>query len=117
MQSNNMGRSSAPKVWDVIIVGGGPAGLSAALILGRCRRSVLVCDRGTPRSWASKAMHGFLSRDPISPDEFRELTFDELSRYEDVALRQREVSAIGTSEHGFAVSSSDDAFHTKAASC
>ena len=37
------------KVWDVVIVGAGPAGLSAALVLGRCCRSVLVCDRGTPR--------------------------------------------------------------------
>jgi thioredoxin reductase len=49
----------ATKTCDVVIAGAGPAGLSAALVLGRARRTVLVCDTGTPRSWASKEMHGF----------------------------------------------------------
>ena len=52
---------------DVIIVGGGPAGLSAALVLGRCRRKVVVFDTGQPRNAASHAMHGFLSRDGTHP--------------------------------------------------
>src|ERR1043165_6220899 len=42
--------------WDVVIAGAGPAGLSAALILGRACRRVLLCDTGTPRSWSSKEM-------------------------------------------------------------
>src|SRR3954466_1886241 len=54
---------------DVVIAGAGPAGLSAALILGRARRRVLLCDTGSPRSWASKAMHAYLSRDGMSPHE------------------------------------------------
>jgi thioredoxin reductase len=97
--------------WDVIIVGAGPAGLSAALILGRCCRRVLICDRGTPRSWASKAMHGFLSRDPISPDEFRQLGIDDLCRYENVELIQMEVDAIQAAEWGFTVSSKNGESH------
>jgi thioredoxin reductase len=77
--------------WDVIIVGAGPAGLSAALILGRCRRRVLICDRGTPRSWASHAMHGYVSRDGIPPEEFRREAHEELARYSSVSFRAEAV--------------------------
>jgi len=73
--------------YDVIIVGAGPAGLSAALMLGRCRRSVLVCDSGKPRNWASHALHGYLTRDGIEPVEFRAIGERELQKYETVELR------------------------------
>ena len=79
------------KRFDVVIAGAGPAGLSAALILGRACRSVLVCDRGTPRSWASKRMHAYLSRDSIDPARFRELARGEIARYPAVELRDAEV--------------------------
>src|SRR5690349_22030434 len=87
-------------VWDAIVVGAGPAGLSAALILGRCRRRVLLCDRGTPRSWASKEMHGYLSRDPIPPDAFRRLGLDELMRYPSVEYREMEVTEAAPADDG-----------------
>jgi thioredoxin reductase len=77
--------------YDAIIVGGGPAGLSAALVLGRCRRKVLVCDVGHPRNERSKAMHGFLSRDGISPAEFAKICRDQLDSYPSVELRTVEV--------------------------
>jgi thioredoxin reductase len=76
--------------YDVVIVGGGPAGLSAALMLGRCRRSVLVCDTGRPRNRASKAMHGYLTRDGVSPQEFLAIAREQLRRYTTVEVRDIE---------------------------
>lgn len=94
-------------MWDSIVVGAGPAGLSAALILGRCRRRVLLCDRGTPRSWASKEMHGYLSRDPMPPDAFRQAGLDELTRYTSVEFRQMEVAeAHRRDDTGFTIAAS-----------
>jgi thioredoxin reductase len=80
-------------MYDVVIVGAGPAGLSAALILGRCRRSVLVCDTGKPRNAASQGLHGFLTRDGIPPLEFLALGRAELGRYDTVEIRAIEVTA------------------------
>ena len=74
-------------MYDVVIVGGGPAGLSAALVLGRCRRTVLVCDNGHPRNEASQSMHGFLTRDGIPPLEFLRRAREELTQYTTVDVR------------------------------
>jgi thioredoxin reductase len=73
-------------MYDVIVVGAGPAGLSAALILGRCRRRVLVCDSGRPRNAASQAMHGYLTRDGVSPREFLDLGRAQLEQYDTVQV-------------------------------
>lgn len=74
-------------MYDVVIAGAGPAGLSAALVLGRCRRSVLVCDNGHPRNEASQAMHGYLTRDGMPPLEFLRLAREELAQYTTVEIR------------------------------
>lgn len=96
--------SDRTDIWDVIIVGAGPAGLSAALILGRCCRRVLVVDRATPRSWASHAMHGYLSRDGIEPQLFRDQARQELARYPSVEFRWDEaVRASRVNEATFLV--------------
>lgn len=77
--------------YDVVIVGAGPAGLSAALMLGRCRRTVLLCDTGRPRNRASQAMHGYLTRDGIPPREFLAIARAQLQQYSTVELRDVEV--------------------------
>src|SRR5512142_173237 len=66
---------------DVIVVGGGPAGLSAALVLVRSRRTVLVIDSGQPRNARSHGMHGYLTRDGILPPDFLRLGCEEVQRY------------------------------------
>jgi thioredoxin reductase len=86
-------RDPIPDRFDVVIVGAGPAGLSAALILGRSCRSVLVFDNGHPRNAASQAMHGFLTRDGMPPLEFLRMAREELRRYDTVSVRDAEVVA------------------------
>lgn len=90
-------------MYDVIIVGAGPAGLNAALVLGRCRRRVLVCDSGRPRNAASPALHGFLSRDGVPPHELLRLGRAELRAYPSVEWRHDEVSEANCAPHGFEV--------------
>jgi thioredoxin reductase len=76
---------------DVVIVGGGPAGLNAALVLGRARRNVLVCDSGQPRNATVRAMHGFLSRDGMDPAALRQIARNQLEVYPTVQVRDLEV--------------------------
>jgi thioredoxin reductase len=79
-------------MYDVAIVGGGPAGLNAALVLGRCRRRVLLCDSGTPRNAVSRGVNGFLSRDGILPGDLRRVSREQLARYESIEIRDVEVT-------------------------
>ena len=92
---------------DVVIVGGGPAGLSAGLILGRARRSVVICDHGQPRSWASKAMHGFITREGMDPRALRARAREELAAFPKVLFRSAEVTHVSVTSGGFSVSAGE----------
>jgi thioredoxin reductase len=89
-------------VLDVMIAGGGPAGLSAALMLGRCRRRVMLCDTGAPRNAASQALHGYLTRDGIAPLELLRIARDELRQY-DIVTRDAAVVDVAVEPTGFDV--------------
>jgi thioredoxin reductase len=94
---------SGPAPIDVIIVGGGPAGLNAALVLGRCLRQVLVLDAGQPRNRWSHAVHNFLTRDGTPPTELRRLALEQLGPYETVRVRQALVIDAVANGGGFRV--------------
>jgi thioredoxin reductase len=79
--------------YEVVVVGGGAAGLSAALVLGRSRRRTLVVDAGEPRNAPSAHMQGYLSRDGMSPAEFLAVGRAEIARYGVELVRDRVVDA------------------------
>jgi thioredoxin reductase len=84
-------------LYDVVVVGGGAAGLSAALVLGRARRRVAVIDAGSPRNAPAAHMQGFLSRDGLSPGELLALGRDEVEGYgvSIIAGSAREIVSAG----------------------
>ncbi|MCK6547318.1 NAD(P)/FAD-dependent oxidoreductase [Myxococcota bacterium] len=92
--------------YDVAIIGGGPAGLSAALMLGRCRRRVVVLDDGLPRNRFARHTHGLLSRDGVAPAELRRIARDEVQRY-GVELADVHVTRVRRTGAGFGVGLDD----------
>ncbi|WP_242926144.1 NAD(P)/FAD-dependent oxidoreductase [Pontibacter vulgaris] len=93
-------------MYDVIIVGGGPAGLNAAMILGRSRRKVLVFDSGEPRNRWSDSMNGFLSSDGVKPQDFLKKGREELKKY-NVKIVEKVVISATYSKGEFIVNSDD----------
>ncbi|MFJ4200743.1 NAD(P)/FAD-dependent oxidoreductase [Streptomyces sviceus] len=75
--------------YEVIVVGGGAAGLSAALVLGRARRRTLVVDAGEPRNAPAAHMQGFLTRDGMPPAEFLATGREEIKGYGVELVRDR----------------------------
>jgi thioredoxin reductase (NADPH) len=88
--------------YDVVVVGGGAAGLSAALVLGRSRRSVLVIDAGEPRNAAADHMHNYLGREGATPAGLLEIGREEVGRY-GVEVRPGRVCSVVRTGNGFAL--------------
>lgn len=88
---------------DVIIVGGGPAGLSAALALGRARKRVLVCDAGPRRNAAATHIHNFVTRDGTPPTEFRAVAREQLAAYPNVEIADAGVTSLAGERGAFRV--------------
>src|SRR5688500_9077485 len=93
---------------EVIIVGAGPAGLSAALVLARACRTVLVFDHSRPRNGAAVEVHGYLTRDGMSPYDLRAMAREELSRYQEVRIVDLEVTDAACEDGQFRVTTIDD---------
>jgi thioredoxin reductase len=89
--------------YDIVIVGGGPAGLSAALALGRARKRVLLCDAGPRRNAAAVHVHNFVTRDGVTPNDFRRIAREELGHYPKVEVRDASIEAIDGERGAFQV--------------
>jgi len=95
------------KIWDVIIVGGGPAGCNAAIVLARVKRSVLLFDEGKQRNIRSVGMHNYLTRDGILPTEYLKLAHEELDKYHVSICKYKVTQARALSTKGFEVTDSN----------
>jgi thioredoxin reductase len=90
-------------LFDVVIVGGGPAGLAAALNLGRARKRVLLCDGGPRRNAAAERVHGFVTQDGTPPAEFRRIGREQLAPYANVEARDAAVEEIRGARGAFEI--------------
>ncbi|CAM4204371.1 NAD(P)/FAD-dependent oxidoreductase [Lacicoccus alkaliphilus] len=100
-------------MYDVIVIGGGPAGMSAALNFGRGLKETLVIDAGEPRNKVEEVSNGFLTQDDISPHEFRENARKDVLKYDTVALTQDRVTDIEKDGEIFTVTTESDEFKSR----
>jgi thioredoxin reductase len=89
--------------FDVAIVGGGPAGLAAALVLGRMRRQVLLLDADDPAHGVSDGVHGLFGHDGTPPAELRRIAREQLRPYESVTVRMAMLEEVRATPSGFTV--------------
>jgi thioredoxin reductase len=90
-------------LFDVLIVGGGPAGLQAALTLGRARKRVLLTDGGPRRNARAGHMNNFVSRDGIAPTDFRLEARAQIAKYPNVSFREEQIDTINGARGEFRV--------------
>lgn len=102
---------SDSKIVDVVIIGGGPAGMSAALVLGRARRSVLVIDEALPRHRVTRESHGFLTRDGVSPSELRKAAREQIAAYPTVRFTQEKAIRAERIDGEFVVGTDSGEFY------
>ncbi|WP_217558828.1 NAD(P)/FAD-dependent oxidoreductase [Paenibacillus sp. GbtcB18] len=97
---------------DVIIIGGGPAGLNAALVLGRARKSVVVIDEERPRNRVTRESHGFLTRDGISPAEFRRIAREQIAAYPSVRFVTDSAVTVTGADGNFQITTGQGTVYT-----
>lgn len=76
------------------IIGGGPAGLNAALVLGRAKRNVILFDNNQPRNAVTQESHGFITRDGVTPREFRNFAHQDIRNYPSVKIKEFKIVKV-----------------------
>ncbi|MBZ5738088.1 NAD(P)/FAD-dependent oxidoreductase [Nocardioides mangrovi] len=99
--------------YDAVVIGGGSAGLQAALTLGRVHRRTLLLDGGTYRNDPATHMHNFLGHDGTPPAELRAAARKDLAAYETVTVRDTTVTAVAAEGDGFRVHLGDEEVSTR----
>ena len=94
-------------VLDCIVVGGGPAGLNASLVLGRAKKKIILFDDNKPRNSVTHESHGFITRDKIKPSEFKRIALDNLREYPDITIKNQRVFDIKTENDHFVILTND----------
>lgn len=87
-------------MYDALVIGGGPAGLQAALTLGRMHRPTLLLDSGTYRNAPVDAMHNIITNDGRDPAEFRAIVRGEIAAYDSVAVRDLAAASVDRRDDG-----------------
>ncbi|WP_252312660.1 NAD(P)/FAD-dependent oxidoreductase [Sinobaca sp. H24] len=90
-------------ILDCAVIGGGPAGLNASLVLGRARRKTVLFDDNKPRNAVTSESHGFITRDGIDPQELKRIAQEELRKYPDVRVEKQRVREIQKKEQHFQI--------------
>lgn len=99
---------------DCAIIGGGPAGLNAALVLGRSLKKTMLFDDNQPRNRVTHESHGFLTRDGIDPQELKRLAQQELAHYPDVQINNSRVATVTKEAKFFRIETEGgEAFHAR----
>ncbi|MDN3427978.1 NAD(P)/FAD-dependent oxidoreductase [Microbacterium sp. APC 3898] len=101
-------------LYDCAIIGGGPAGLNAALVLGRSRRKTLLFDDDNGRNLVTRESHGFITRDGIEPEEFKRLGRKDIAKYDCVEIKEQRIVSVNriTETHYELVTENGDIFHS-----
>src|SRR5919112_5090797 len=95
-------------LFDCAIIGGGPAGLNAALVLGRAGRNTILFDNNNPRNAVTQESHGFITRDGIKPKEFREIAVKEIGKYPSVICENKKITSVIKNDKLFDLTTSNN---------
>ncbi|RLQ89877.1 NAD(P)/FAD-dependent oxidoreductase [Planomicrobium sp. Y74] len=96
-------------IFDCAVIGGGPAGLNASLVLGRSRRKTVLFDDNKPRNAVVSESHGFITRDGVDPQKFKRIGHEELAKYPDVEIQKQRVLRVYKDDGLFHLEAEDGA--------